>query len=143
VLERWVAPAAGATATATGPDLSVVRDDHHVDPAQIEGLSELRTPDGGSLLATFISSFTRRVDNRLETIRSCAERADDAGLAMAAHELRGSAATIGAVQVAALCAELENGGSQVLIRRPGVLDDLACELALVVGELDVIAGRAA
>jgi two-component system sensor histidine kinase/response regulator len=145
VLERWSTPAAGVDgpASTAGPDLSVVRDDHHLDPAQIEGLSELRTPDGGSLLATFISSFNRRVDNRLEAIRDCAVRADDQGLAMAAHELRGSAATIGAVRVASLCAELEHGGSQVLIRRPGVLDDLASELAVVVSELDVIAGQAA
>ncbi len=148
VLERWTpepgAPSGGdATAGPGGAALAVVPDEHHIDPAQIEGLSELRTPDGGSLLATFISSFTRRADNRLATIRSCAVSADDEALAMAAHELRGSAATIGAVRVAALCAELEHGGSKVLARRPGVLDDLAAELALAVLELDVIAGRAA
>ncbi|MGI3786256.1 MAG: response regulator, partial [Janthinobacterium lividum] len=152
VLERWAAPAPGAGGgSGEAPDegegrgaagLSVVRD-HHIDAAQIEGLAELRNPDGGSLLATFISSFTRRADNRLETIRGCAERADDEALAMAAHELRGSAATIGAARVASLCAELEHGGSALLSVRPGVLDDLATELALAVLELDVIAGRAA
>ena len=144
VLERW-APASRAEGSAgqEGPDLTVVHDDRPLDPDQIEGLAELRTPDGGSLLATFIRSFTRRVDERLEVIRACAERADDEALAVAAHELRGSAATIGAVRVAALCAELENGGSRVLHLRPGVLDELAAELELVVSELDVIAGRAA
>jgi len=126
-----------------GGGLSVVRDVHRLDTDQIEGLAELRTPDGGSLLATFIASFTRRVDDRLDMIRSCADRADDEALAMAAHELRGSAATIGAVRVAALCADLENGGSRVLTLQPGILDELATELGLVVAELDAIAGRAA
>jgi two-component system sensor histidine kinase/response regulator len=144
VLERW-APARRPDGAAghDGPDLTLVRDTRHLDPDQIEGLAELRTPDGGSLLATFISSFTRRVDERLAVIRGCADRADDEALAMAAHELRGSAATIGAVRVAALCAELENGGSRVLHLRPGVLDELAAELELVVSELDLIAGQAA
>jgi two-component system sensor histidine kinase/response regulator len=148
VLERWTeaastaAPEVDGVVPRKGVELSVVRDPH-VDPAQIEGLSELRTPDGGSLLATFIASFTRRADNRLETIRSCADRADDEALAMAAHELRGSAATIGAVRVASLCAELEHGGAELLSRRPAVLDDLETELAQVVLELDVIAGQAA
>jgi HPt (histidine-containing phosphotransfer) domain-containing protein len=135
--------------TAPAPDvpggagLSLVQDGGHIDADQIEGLAELRTADGSSLLATFIASFTRRAGNRLDTIRDCAGRADDEALAMAAHELKGSAATIGAVQVAALCAELEHGGSRVLGLRPGVLDDLAAELALAVHELDAIAGRAA
>ena len=144
VLDRW-APALRADGSPAhdGPDLTVVRDTRHLDPDQIEGLAELRTPDGGSLLATFISSFTRRVDERLAVIRGCLDRADDEALAMAAHELRGSAATIGAVRVAALCAELEHGGCRVLRLRPDVLDELAAELELVVSELDVIAGRAA
>lgn len=121
----------------------VVRDGRRVDLDQINGLAELRTPDGGSLLATFISSFTRRADVRMKAIQDCAGRRDDEALAMAAHELRGSAATIGAVRVASLCAELEHGGSRVLGLRPRMLEDLATELGLVVIELDVIAGRAA
>ena len=144
VLDRWAPrPRADGSAAHDGPDLTVVRDDRPIDADQIEGLAELRTPDGGSLLATFISSFTRRADDRLEVIRGCVDRADDEALATAAHELRGSAATIGAVRVAALCAELEDGGSRVLRRRPGLLDDLAAELELAVSELDLIAGRAA
>ncbi|GAA3563116.1 hypothetical protein GCM10022197_18310 [Microlunatus spumicola] len=145
VLDRW-APAVrttGASGGSGGPELSVVRDGGHIDAGQIEGLAELRTADGSSLLATFIASFTRRAGNRLDTIRDCAARADDEALAMAAHELKGSAATIGAVRVAALCGELEHGGSRVVRLRPGVLDDLATELELAVHELDAIAGRAA
>ena len=144
VLDRW-APRGHEADAGPGAvvDPASVADGAHIDAGQIEGLAELRTPDGGSLLATFISSFTRRAGNRLEIIRDCAGRADDEALAMAAHELRGSAATIGAVRVASLCAELEQGGSRVLRLRPGVLDDLATELQLAVGELDAIAGRAA
>jgi HPt (histidine-containing phosphotransfer) domain-containing protein len=142
VLDRW-APAARGTDGAGTDHLALVHDGGHIDAGQIEGLAELRTADGSSLLATFISSFTRRADNRLDTIRDCADRADDEALAMAAHELKGSAATIGAVRVAALCAELEHGGSRVLRMRPHVLEDLAAELELAVQELDVIAGRAA
>jgi two-component system sensor histidine kinase/response regulator len=147
VLDRWVPlrnDVEVPVGTPPGPaDLALVQDHRHIDVDQIEGLAELRTPDGGSLLATFISSFTRRADDRLEVIRDCAARADDDALAMAAHELKGSAATIGAIRVASICAELEQGGSRVLLLRPGVLDDLAAELDLAVHELDAIAGRAA
>ena len=114
-----------------------------IDVEQIEGLAELRTPDGGSLLTTFVCSFARRADHRLDTIRGCVARADDEALVMAAHELKGSAALIGAVRVAALCGELEHGGSAVLVGHPAVLDELATELELAMVELDAIARRAA
>ncbi|MGI3785285.1 MAG: response regulator [Janthinobacterium lividum] len=159
VLDRWappdpevVEPAAGGAdlALVAGPGDADPRrsdpgqtDDGHIDADQIEGLAELRTPDGGSLLATFISSFTRRADDRVAAIRDAVRGADDDALAQAAHELKGSAATIGAVGVAALCAELENKGCAVLDGRPGLLDELAAELDLAVHELDAIAGRAA
>ena len=142
VLDRWAPPALGGAGTS-GPELALVPAAGHLGAGQIEGLAELRTPDGGSLLTTFISSFTRRADDRLEVIRACVARSDDEALAMAAHEPRGSAATIGAVRVASLCAELEHGGSAVLGGRPGMLDDLATELGQVLLELDAIAGRAA
>nr|WP_232531511.1 response regulator [Microlunatus antarcticus] len=146
VLDRWAPPPHedGPLAARDDPaDLSLVEDLGHIDADQIEGLAELRTPDGGSLLATFISSFTRRAEDRLAAIRDCVGRGDDEALAMAAHELKGSAATIGAVRVAALCGELEHGGCRVLEHAPGLLDDLAEELGLAVHELDAIAGRAA
>ncbi|HEY0239780.1 MAG TPA: response regulator [Friedmanniella sp.] len=145
VLDRWAVPdhEAADGAAAVAPGLALVEDLGNIDADQIEGLAELRTPDGGSLLATFISSFSRRVGDRLDAIRDCVDRSDDEGLAMAAHVLKGSAATIGAVRVASLCAELENGGAAVLVRRPRILEELAAALETAVHELDVIATRAA
>ena len=140
-LERWVPTGRDRAASRDGARTPV--EPGPIDAEQIEGLAELRTADGASLLSRFVSSFTRRADDRLEAIRACLGRSDDAALAQAAHELRGSAATIGATRVASLCAELEQGGSQVLGVRPRVLDDLAAELELAVHELDAIAGRAA
>ena len=147
VLDRWVPagrpptplPRADPDARVTPERIRVVRVDHD----QVESLAGLRTATGDSLLTTFIASFARRADDRLETIRDCAERGDAEALVMAAHELKGSAATIGAVVVAGLCAELEDGGLVVLAGRPGLLDDLADELALAVRELDAIGRRAA
>ena len=141
VLDRW-APA-DQPEGGTRARLTLVADGGHIDAEQIEGLAELRTPDGGSLLTTFIASFTRRADDRLAALRACVARGDDEALALAAHELKGSAATIGAVGVAALCAELEDGGCRVLDTRPGLLEELAAELRLAVAELDAIASRAA
>ena len=47
---------------------------------------------------------------------------------MAAHELRGAAATIGANRVAALCADLEQAGNRGLPPAPGLVADLEVEL---------------
>ena len=141
VLDRW-APADHDPADPGGR-LTLVTDGGHIDAEQIEGLAELRTPDGGSLLTTFIASFTRRADERLAALRDCVARGDDDALAMAAHELKGSAATIGAVGVAALGAEREGGGCAGLGTRPDRLDELAAARRLAVDALAAIAGRAA
>jgi two-component system, sensor histidine kinase and response regulator len=114
-----------------------------VDHDQVASLAGLRTAGGDSLLVTFIASFARRADDRLESIRDCVERQDAEALVMAAHELKGSAATIGAVVVAALCNELEEGGLDVVAARPGLVDDLGEELVLAVRELHAIGSRAA
>ncbi|SER17546.1 PAS domain-containing hybrid sensor histidine kinase/response regulator [Microlunatus flavus] len=151
VLERWVPAARTAAPQAVEPD---VRSGPHlvdqrgtdvdrIDVEQIEGLAELRTAQGESLLATFIASFARRADDRLATIRTCVARGDDDALVMAAHELKGSAATIGAVRVAALCADLEEAGPAALADRPDLVDVLALELRLALHALDEIGRRAA
>ncbi|SDU98661.1 PAS domain S-box-containing protein [Microlunatus sagamiharensis] len=151
-LDRWVPVAHGHDGSpgAAGGGPTLVEDLEapsracgRIDAEQIEGLAELRSRDGADLLTTFISSFTRRADDRLHAIRTSCGRADDEALAAAAHELKGSAATIGATRVASLCAELEHEGSRVLGRRPTVLDDLEVELRLAVDELDAIAAARA
>ena len=146
VLDRWV-PAVRAPTPLPLVDRSVPvaggSGGRRVDHDQVESLAGLRTAGGDSLLTTFIASFARRADDRLETIRDCVGRGDEDALVMAAHELKGSAATIGAVVVASLCSELEEGGLAVLLARPALLDDLADELGLAVRELDAIGRQAA
>ena len=135
-LDRWVPeeepaaeesrPAAAGVGPLSGTDGSA----DPVDLERLESLSSLRTPDGTSLLASFVDAFVRRSDERICAIREAATDPEPRALELAAHELKGSAGTIGATRVAALCAELELDGPQALRRRPGLLDELAAELDL-------------
>jgi HPt (histidine-containing phosphotransfer) domain-containing protein len=127
-------PAAVGVNPLSGTDGSTEPAADPVDLERLESLSSLRTADGTSLLASFVDAFVRRSGERIRAIRAAATDPEPRALELAAHELKGSAGTIGATRVAALCAELELDGPQALGRRPGLLDELE-------GELD-LAGRA-
>jgi len=138
VLDRWVpepvvdrAPGSAEDAPVGGVQEPVRpgEDQPSLDTSRLDGLAELQAPDGTTMLAFFVRSFNTRAGERAASIRRCVEAGDDDALAVAAHELRGSAATIGAARVAALCAELEHGGCAVLEAYPDVVDDLDSELS--------------
>jgi HPt (histidine-containing phosphotransfer) domain-containing protein len=64
----------------------------------------------------------------MRAIRAAAADPEPRALQLAAHELKGSAGTIGATRVAALSGELELHGQEALRHRPGLLDELETEL---------------
>lgn len=130
VLDRWVDAsllASPAPAPSAGSSLAT-EEEPSVDGSRLEGLAGLRGADGRSLLASFVTSFTGRSPDRMATLRRCCETGDDSALVAAAHELKGSAGTIGAVRVAALSAELERLGTKAFVARPLILDELEEEL---------------
>jgi HPt (histidine-containing phosphotransfer) domain-containing protein len=72
-----------------------------------EALGRIRAIGGDSLVDQMVELFVVDVPARLERLR-CALAADDrTAVARAAHSIRGSAATLGALTVAQLCTSLE------------------------------------
>src|SRR5438270_3343854 len=62
--------------------------------------------DGGAL-ADMIAEFRVEATSRIHALRQAAESNDEPGLRKAAHSLRGPAATLGALEVESLAADLE------------------------------------
>ena len=59
-------------------------------------------------LASILTAFTGHSADLLVTLREAAQEGDNDRLQAIAHELRGAAATAGAIHVAKLCAEIES-----------------------------------
>jgi PAS domain S-box-containing protein len=101
VLARWL--------PAPASDLANL-----LDHELIEGLRELQTEDHGDLLGALIDIFEVDSHEQIGVLRAAIASNDLLGVGRAAHRLRGSSANLGAVELAARCAELEalsNGGS--------------------------------
>jgi len=109
VVERWVVHANGA--------------DGLFDVAKLEDIGSRL---GASVVTDIARLFLRDAPERISAIRSAAGERDAESLRTAAHSLRGSAGTVGAVRMAALSKELEEMGAS------GALDGTRS----LVGELD-------
>ena len=119
VLTRWVRPEPGqpplAEPTATGspaadgePEAaSGHRDEAVLDLSRLVDLEDLQAPDGSSLATAIVQSFLANSPRQLRELSQVAGAGDLEGLRRAAHALRGSAATLGADRVAALCRQVE------------------------------------
>jgi CheY-like chemotaxis protein len=95
VLTRWSAQA------EPGPP------DEAVDASALAALQDLQGEGQPDLLAELIAVYLREAPPRLATLHAAAACADAGALRRAAHSLKGSSSQIGAVQVARLCADLE------------------------------------
>ena len=78
-----------------------------LDPTSLDGLRRLGELTGKPLLHDIVESYRAETPRRLEQMRDALRRADADALTFVAHSLKGSSAQLGAVQVAALSAELE------------------------------------
>ncbi|MGZ4468761.1 MAG: response regulator [Nocardioidaceae bacterium] len=77
-----------------------------LDPSRLETLREMG-PRAESLVDRIITGFTTQAPQQVAAIRAAVERDDATELGALAHKLFGSAANLGAVRVADLCADLE------------------------------------
>jgi two-component system sensor histidine kinase/response regulator len=103
-----------------------------LDPDQLAVLRSIGPDDGLGLLQAVAELFLGQAPQLLGDLRRAATEDDPETLRGVAHHLKGSAANVGAVRVAALCQELESaaagsttGGGRGDVR---LLDDLAAEL---------------
>jgi HPt (histidine-containing phosphotransfer) domain-containing protein len=110
VLTRWSAQA------EPGPP------DEAVDVRTLAALRDLQGEGQPDLLAELITVYLRETPPRLAALHKAVARADAEALGRAAHSLKGSSSQIGAVQVARLCADLEEQAGTTDLR--GVAETL-------------------
>ena len=117
-LRRWArSPQASSVAAAgAGTVAPTSADDEALDRERLATLRDLDGTGGQGLLRAMVDAFTTTSPALLATMRRAVDgdadgdaAGDAAGLEHAAHELAGSAASIGAVRVAALARWIETG----------------------------------
>lgn len=77
-----------------------------IDAQRVTVLRDLGPAGGTSLFAAVVEVFVRQSSTSLAAMRQALE-ADSSALREEAHNLKGAAANVGAVTVAALCQQLE------------------------------------
>ena len=78
-----------------------------VDVAILDGYRVLQDEGEPDIITEFIDTFLEDLPPRLAAIRSAVEGRNAREIKSAAHALKGSSASIGAAQLAALCSTLE------------------------------------
>jgi CheY-like chemotaxis protein/HPt (histidine-containing phosphotransfer) domain-containing protein len=110
-----------------------------IDRAVLEGLRELQVPGEPDLVAEFIRLFRDETPPLLAALRTGVGQGQADQVKKAAHTLKSTSANLGAHQMAALCAELEQRGrSGALEGTPALLAQLEQELERVSQALAVV-----
>ena len=91
-------------------------------------------------LAELLAEFESGVDRRMAALRDALRASDAEALAFAAHSLRGSCGTVGALRMAALANHLEYGNPTRTQRR-ALVSQLETEWAAVRSALDEVRSR--
>src|SRR5205085_9722205 len=110
VLTRW--------RPQTGPGAP----EEAVDGNVLAALRDLQGAGRPDILAELLAVYLRDTPPRLAALHEAVARADAEALRRAAHSLKGSSSQIGAVQVARLCADIEEQASTTDLR--GVAETL-------------------
>ena len=87
-----------------------------VDASTLAALRDLQGEGPPDILAELIAVYLRDTPPRLAALHEAVAHADAEALRRAAHSLKGSSSQIGAVQVARLCADLEEQASRTDLR---------------------------
>ena len=114
-----------------------------LDPACLDNLRRLGELTGKPLLSQVLDLYRSETPKRLQRMRESLLHSDAENLLFTAHSLKGSSAQIGAIQVAALSAEIEHraqsghlGDVGGLGDMAGLLDDLEREIGRAMAALD-------
>jgi histidine phosphotransfer protein HptB len=107
-------------------------------------LADIGGPEPGdgerALLARLIRSFAGKVPGGVERLGELLRGGDHGALRDHAHSLKGSAANIGADQLAGIFREVEDAAREGIVPDADMtLGRIACEQALVLGLLEEIA----
>lgn len=101
-----------------------------IDQERQSLLRTLGPDDGWGLLPMVVKSFLDDCPTILAALRRSVESGDSDAVRTSAHRLKGSAANIGAVRVAASCVELERATPETTPSDADVLARLEAELDL-------------
>jgi len=118
------------TPTVCEPVADVPAAPKTLDLRELEGLAELREPNEPHPALEVIDLYLATIRPSVATLRTTLDGHDAAGLAAAAHALKGSSGQVGARELAARCADLEKVG------RSGRFGDAVSLLRLIEGESD-------
>lgn len=111
---RFVAAALGEAPAAASPPAAAAPGPF--DPAQLEALRSLpSSPGEPAALDQIIDGYFADAPSRIEAMKKAIAAGDAAGVAAAAHALRGGSGSVGAVAVAALCLELETAAKSASV----------------------------
>ncbi len=103
-----------------------------LDWSVLAGLRELQEEGGPDILEELMEMFSTDVPPQLVALKEAVKAGDAHSVERIAHGLKGSCGNMGAVRMAALCAELEEmGRSEELRAAPGVIPRLEEEFGRV------------
>jgi len=103
-----------------------------LDPAALQRLRDLDPGGRGRLLERVLEAFESSSTRLAAQLVEARERDDTAGIRLVVHTLKSSSASIGALLLARLCAEIEAS------LRDGMHADLAGRLDAMLHELQVV-----
>lgn len=103
-----------------------------LDAAALAGLRELDPHGLNRLLDRVVRAFQSSLDRLLPQLLEAHAKGDPAGVRHVAHTLKSSSASIGALKLSALCAELENAV------RNGAVDGLKDLVETVCAEVESV-----
>lgn len=112
-----------STAPETGrPDAAVL------DAQALAGLSMLDPTGANKLVERVLSTYQGSLGRLMQQMGDALQRGDHAGIRLAAHTLKSSSASIGALDLSRLCAAAETAVREGQVEAvPGLVDDLQAE----------------
>jgi two-component system sensor histidine kinase/response regulator len=123
VLARWVPEEGDAATVPEGDKLTTTEENE--EPLDRDIIENLRDLGGSEMLSELAQMLFEDTRSNLATLRKALEEGDAQSVEQVAHTLKGSCGNMGAIRVAAICAELQNiSSSGDLTRAPELLDHL-------------------
>jgi CheY-like chemotaxis protein len=109
VLARWLPGNESESADASEPARAAESepDESVLDPGPLEEIRALQAEAGNDLLVRVIRAYFDSAPGLVEAVANAVEKGDASALADAAHPLKSSSASLGAVRFSELCREFE------------------------------------
>lgn len=113
--------------TAGLNDSDSTRDSAAVDWSVLEALKVLQKPGAPDLRQRLMNMYLKSSPPLMEGIKTAIINSDDQLLTTAAHTLKSTSLSLGAMKLGALCAELEQIGRDKALEKAGDIPKLAEE----------------